>query len=113
MNIKNISSVLWTVLCNLPMILALIGKIREAFDSQKVSEVLGTLQELITKIAPPAPTADSTGETPANLEAEKQKRWLRFRDRIKVAKTINDKETYDFCSTHYLNNSNPKDYDEA
>jgi hypothetical protein len=88
---------------NLPLILQLIGRIREAFDPKKVSEALETLNELIGNIAPPAPTADSAGDNPANLEGEKRKRWLRFKNRINVAGIVSDTDAQEFCNQYHSN----------
>ena len=104
MNMKEIVSLLWIVLRNLPLILQLIGRIREAFDPKKVSEALESLDELIGRIAPPAPTADSAGHKPANLEGEKRKRWLRFKNRINVAGIVSDTDAQAFCNQYHSNN---------
>jgi hypothetical protein len=48
-------SVLCCVLRYLPLILNLIGRMREAFDPEKIPEVIKAFQELIAKITPPFP----------------------------------------------------------
>jgi len=102
MTMKEIVSILWMVLQNLPLIFKLIGRIREAFDPKKVSEALETLNELIGRIAPPAPTTDSAGDNPANLEGEKRKRWLRFKNRVNVAGIVTDADAQEFCNLYHV-----------
>jgi hypothetical protein len=104
MNLKEIVSILWMVLRNLPLILQLIGRIREAFDPKKVSEALETLNELMGRIAPPAPAADSAGSDPANPEGDKRKRWLRFKNRIHVAGIVSDADAQELCNQYHPNN---------
>jgi hypothetical protein len=107
------ASTIWTLLWNLPTILALIGTIREAFQSERVQEALATINELIAKICPPAPTAESGGKeptggrgqqhSPVNPDGEKRRRWLRFRNRINVAQNLSDAEAHEFCVQHNIN----------
>jgi len=91
-------SVLFCVLRYLPLILNLIGRIRQAFDPDKVPEVIKAFQELIAKIAP---TAESTGETPANPAGKQKQRWRRLKTRLDVASAISDTEAQEFCSTYF------------
>ena len=92
-------SVLCCVLRYLPLILNLIGRIREAFDPEKIPEVIKAFQELIAKITP---AAGSAGETPANPAEEKKRRWRRLKTRLDVAGAITDTEAQEFCSTYRI-----------
>jgi hypothetical protein len=92
-------SVLFCVLRHLPLILNLIGRIREAFNSEKVPEVIKAFQELITTITP---ATGSAGETPANPAGERTRRWRRLKTRLDVASAISDTEAQEFCSTYHI-----------
>jgi len=83
----------------LPAALALIGKIRAAFGSDKVQEAVKALNEFLDKIAPPAPSVDTT---PAIPEKEKRRRLFRFGNRLKVAGAITDNEAQEFCAQHNI-----------
>lgn len=95
-------SVLCCVLRYLPLILNLIGKMREAFDPEKIPEVIKAFQELIAKMTPPAPAVDSAGTTPANPAGERTRRWRRLKTRLDVAGAITDIEAQEFCSTYSI-----------
>jgi hypothetical protein len=105
MNITTIMTViryLKAALVALPTALALIGKIRAAFGSEKVQEVMKALGEFIDKIAPPTPTTESTGSTPVNPEKEKRRRLFRLGHRLNVAGTITDNEAQEYCAQHNI-----------
>jgi hypothetical protein len=102
MKVTALFSVLCGFLLYLPLILNLIGRIREAFDPEKIPEVIKAFQELIAKMTPPAPTAESTGTTPANSTGEKKQRWRRLKTRLDVAGAITDTEAQEFCSTYRI-----------
>ena len=105
MNITTMITVirfLKAALVALPTALALISKIRAAFGSDKVQEAIKTLGEFIDKIAPPVPTTDSTGNTPANPEKEKRRRLFRFGSRLKVAGMITDNDVQEYCVQHHI-----------
>ena len=102
MKVTALFSVLCCVLRYLPLILNLIGRMREAFDPEKIPEVIKAFQELIAKIAPPAPTTESAGETPANPAGEKKQRWRRLKTRLDVAGALSDTEAQEFCSTYSI-----------
>ena len=86
------------ILYYLPSVLALFTKIRAVFGSESVQEVIKAWGELIDKVAPPAPTADSTGTIPADLKREQRRRFFRFMDRTKVAGTMTDGEVQVACT---------------
>jgi len=86
----------------LPTALALIGKVREAFGSDKVQEAIKAFGEFIDKIAPPTPTADSTGSIPANPEKEKRRRFFRFMNRTRMAGHISDREVAVICERNLI-----------
>jgi len=90
------------LLAALPSAFALIGRIREAFGSDKVQEAIKALNEFIDKIAPPAPTADSTGNIPANPEREKRRRFFRFMNRTRLAGRISDGEVWVICERNRI-----------
>ena len=98
-------SLLWTVarctpaiLRHLPAALVLIGKIRNAFGSEAVQEVLKAFQALIDKSSPPTPQADRVN--PAIPKREKRRRLFRFRNRLEVAGIISDTEAQELCAQH-------------
>ena len=93
---------LLAILAAVPSALAMIGKIREAFGSDKVQEAIKAFNEFIDKIAPPAPTADSTGSTPANPEKEKRRRFFRFMNRTRMAGRISDREVAVICERNLI-----------
>jgi hypothetical protein len=95
-------SVLFYTLRYLPLILNLIGQIREAFNPDKVPEVIKAFNELIVKIAPHAPTTDSVGTQSVNPVGEKKRRWRRLKTRLDVACTISDDEAQEFCNTYLI-----------
>ena len=104
-----IVSVLWmclrhspTALYYLPTVLPVILKFREAFGSDKVQEAFKALGEFVSKIAPPAPTADSTGTIPANTERERRWRFTRFMNRTRLAGDITDNEVRNICAAHLI-----------
>ena len=90
------------LLAALPNALALIGKVREAFGSDKVQEAIKAFNEFIDKISPPAPTADSTGSIPANPEKEKRRRFFRFMNRTRMASRISDREVAVICERNLI-----------
>ena len=83
----------------LPSVLTLFTKIREVFGSDSVQEVIKAWGEFIDKVAPPAPTMDSTGTIPADLKRERQRRLFRYLDRTKVAGTMTDGEVQIACTS--------------
>jgi hypothetical protein len=89
-----------TLLVALPQVFALIGKIREAFGSEKVQEAIKAFNELIGN--PPVPATDGAGSNPANIKEEKRRRWFRFRNRATVAGTITDNEAWEFCAQRHI-----------
>jgi len=92
-----------TALVALPALFTLVVKIRAAFGSEAVQEALKALGGLIDKIAPSAPMTDGTGNTPANPEREKRRRFFRFRNRLEVAGIITDAEAQELCVQHHSN----------
>ena len=90
------------LLAALPSAFALIGRIREAFGSDKVQEAIKAFNEFIDKIAPPTPTADSTGSIPANPEKEKRRRFFRLMNRTRVAGRISDREVAVICERNLI-----------
>jgi len=102
-------SLLWTVARNtpaflrhLPATLILIGKIRAAFGSEAVQVAIKAFGEYIDRIAPPAPTADSTGNTPANPGREKRRRFIRFMNRTRLAGQIPENEVRNICAKNLI-----------
>ena len=89
-----------TLLIALPQVFALIGKIREAFGSEKVQEAIKAFNDLIGN--PPVPATDSAGNKPVDIKEEKRRRWFRFRNRTTVAKTITDNDAWEFCAKHHI-----------
>ena len=87
-----------TVLYYLPTVISLITKIRELLGSEEIQTVFREISSLLGKVAPPAPTTDSTGTKPADIEEEKRQRRFRFRNRMQVARTMTDQEAHEFCS---------------
>ena len=93
---KTITTIL-SVIRYLPAVIAFIGKLREAFGSEKVQEAIQALNDFIGKIAPPAPTTDSTGTISANTEKEKQRRFGRLINRTRLAGRVTDREIQTIC----------------
>jgi len=91
-----------TALVAIPALFALIVKIRAAFGSDKVQEALKAIGVLIDKIAPPVPTADSTGSTPTNPEREKRRRFTRFMNRTRLAGQVPDNEVQNICAKNLI-----------
>ena len=86
----------------LPTILPLVAKLREAFGSEQVQAVFKAWSEFIDRVAPPAPTADSAGEIPANREREKRWRFTRFMNRTRIAGQITDNEVQNICDAKHI-----------
>jgi len=101
-NAPALISLLSMILAALPRAVALIGKIREAFDSEKVKEAIQAFNEFIGGIAPPAPTADSTGTIPANPKQEKRRRFRRFMNRIRIAMCMSDTDEQNLCAKYNI-----------
>ena len=103
-NIFQSLSVLWTVARNtpavlrhLPTIILLIGKIREAFASEQVKEVLKAFIDLIGKSEV---QHDSVDNTKSDDEKDNQRRrFRRFRNRMDVACDLSDGEVCNYCVT--------------
>jgi len=90
------------ILRHLPAAFVLINKIRAVFGSEAVHELLKALQAFIDRVAPPAPTTDSTGDIQANPKREQRRRLFRFRDRLNIAGIITDSEAQEICASHYI-----------
>ena len=104
-------SLLWTVarrtpaiLRHLPAALVLIGKIREAFGSESVQEILKAFQALIDNLSPPTPQADR--DIPAPPKQEQRRRLFRFRNRLEVAGILTDTEAQELCAQHGTGSGN-------
>jgi len=105
-----ILSGLWTLIRNvpvairyLPQIIALIGKIKEAFQADKVQEVFRMVTDLINSVAPTTKQQDNTGNSIGDTEEDKsRRRFIRFRNRMIVADNLTDKEAEEFCAQHHL-----------
>ena len=93
---------LWTLWKYSSLIVPLIVKIRELVGSDAMQAVVNAITEFIDKVSPPAPTADSTGVKPANLEREKKNRLLRLRRRLGIAGAITENEAREFCAQHHI-----------
>ena len=100
------------ILRHLPAALALIGKIRTVFGSETVQDLLKALNAFIDRIAPPAPTTNSTGTIQANPRQERRRRIFRFRNRLEVAGMMTDEETQQLCDQHHIGD-NINDYQYA
>jgi len=96
-------SKLWTLFRHSPRILAILSLMIESFGSDEFKEVLEALGNFFRKIAPPAPTTDSTGTTPVNPEPEKRKWFLRLRRRLNIAGRITDMQEQDICTAYQIN----------
>jgi hypothetical protein len=93
---------LWTMIQFLPTLLVLITKAKEVFGSEQMKEFVQSVVDLLRKVASSAPTADSAGTKPANIEEEKRRRWFQYKNRIKVAELVSDSEAREIC---YQNNT--------
>ena len=92
-----------TAIRYLPKILALIGKIKEAFPADKVKEVFNMFIDMINNAASDTPQHDNTGNSIGDTEEEKQRRRFgRLRNRMDVASNITDSEAQEFCALHRI-----------
>ena len=90
------------ILAALPATVALIVKIRAAFGSEAVQAAIKAFGEYIDRIAPPAPTADSAENIPANPEKEKRRRFTRFMNRTRLAGQIPENEVRNICAKNLI-----------
>jgi len=91
---------LWTLAKYLPAAMQLLTLIRETVGDERVQEIIRAVQELLGKVSPPPPTAESGGTVPAvPLGQEQQRRFLRFMNRTKVAGSLTDQQVYEVCSS--------------
>jgi uncharacterized membrane protein len=98
--IRNVPALLVLI----PQLLAIVGKIREAFGSDKVQEAIQAIAELFNSngIALPAPTTDSTGSVPANPKQERRRRFAWFRNRTRAMGCASSEETRAICNAHNI-----------
>jgi len=79
----------------LPQIIALIGKIRQAFGSSKTQDAISAFAELVDRIA--ASDSASTDSRRAN-----RRRFCRFMNRTRVAGQMPEYEVRDICDKHLI-----------
>jgi len=86
------------ILRQLPAAFVLIGKIRAAFGSEAVRELLKALYAFIDQMSPPTPAVD--GDTHDNTKEEQRRRRFLFRKRLKFASVFNDDTVEYVCDLH-------------
>ena len=104
----SILSGLWFVLRNtpialrhLPLLVRFFQKAVAAFGSEVVQEVIQAFCNLIDRTVPPTPQNRSAGTPVGNTDrATLRERFRLFRNRLRVACEMTDKEVQEYCDQH-------------
>ena len=96
---------IWTVIWHLPSVLGLIAKIREVLGSEPIREIFTMILALIDRVAPESgdrnqQSGDRRADgSPAvgNARLTVRERLRLFRNRMRVACTMTDKEAQEYC----------------